>query len=415
MKSGGHRRARRRRHALLLGVIYLLIAAAAGLGWLYSSLPDAIFVEQGQTVRLARLPFLEPLQDLSARNASASLRTGSYRTTLALGGVLPVKTVRTVITDRPVVTVCGTPFGIKMFSDGALVVGFTDIGTEYGLANPAKEAGLRMGDLIILADGAATHSNDELAQAISAAGGRPVQITFVRGGEQRTAVLQPVRNKQSGSWMAGMWVRDSSAGVGTLTFVEEAGGIFAGLGHSISDGDTGESIALRSGEIVPCEIVGCTCGRVGSPGELKGQFSSTHAIGTIRSNVDTGVYGTTRTAFAGEAIETAFAQEVTTGDAELLTTIDGTEPHRYSVRIEKVAYGPEAENRNLVLRVTDPELLEKTGGIVQGMSGSPILQNGRLVGAVTHVLVNDPTRGYGIFAQTMLEQAQQVAQQDAAA
>lgn len=180
-----------------------------------------------------------------------------------------------------------------------------------------------------------------------------------------------------------------------MTFVDNAAGVFAGLGHPISDSDTGESVALRSGEIVPCQIVGCTSGTVGSPGELKGRFLSTHALGSICINSKTGVYGRTRAAFSGPELEMAFAQEVVPGDAEIWTTVDGEVPKAYRIRIEKV--NDADPHRNMILRVTDRQLLAKTGGIVQGMSGSPILQNGRLVGAVTHVLVNDPTRGYGIL------------------
>jgi stage IV sporulation protein B len=387
---------------------YLAAAAAAALGWLYSSLPDTIYVEQGRQVHLARLPMISAMAQVGAQDAAATAAAGSYNTTLALEGVLPVKTVRTIVTQRPVVTVCGTPFGIKMFSDGALVVAFTDISTRYGGANPAKEAGLKLGDLIIRVGGSATKSNDALSAAINAADGAPVEVVFIRGGEQRTVTLTPAKS-ETGQWMAGIWVRDSSAGVGTLTFVDESTGIFAGLGHSISDGDTGESIALRTGEIVPCRIVGCQKGIAGSPGELQGQFSGTLAVGTIRANGATGVYGTTRSAFSGTQMEVAFSQEVTEGPAQILTTVSGEDPALYAVEIEHVRAGADAENRNLVVRVTDPALLELTGGIVQGMSGSPILQNGRLAGAVTHVLVNDPARGYGIFAQTMLEEADDAA------
>ena len=225
-------------------------------------------------------------------------------------------------------------------------------------------------------------------------------------GEQKLTTLTPVWDSASGQWRAGMWVRDSSAGVGTLTFADEEKGVFAGLGHPISDSDTGESIALRSGEIVPCQITGCSKGTAGSPGELKGRFLSAHAIGTIRINGENGVYGSTRAQFAGQKMEVAFAQEVEAGDAEIWTTTSGETPRAYRVKIEKISDAD--PRRNMVLRVVDRELLAQTGGIVQGMSGSPIVQNGRLVGAVTHVLVNDPTRGYGIFAQTMLEQAEQV-------
>ncbi len=398
-----------------LGILLceLAVLAAVGLGWVYSSLPDTIYVEQGQQVQLARLPFLRAQADLGARDTAATSRTGSFNTTLSIEGLLPVKTVHTIVTQRPAVTVCGTPFGVKMFSDGALIVAFTDISTQTGDANPAKEAGLRLGDLIVSVGGKTTRSNEELSDAIRAADGAPAEVLFLRGGEQRSTTLTPVCD-ETGRWMAGIWVRDSSAGVGTLTFVDESTGIFAGLGHSISDGDTGESITLRSGEIVPCSIVGCTKGIAGSPGELKGKFSGTFAKGTILLNGSDGVYGTTRSAFSGTQMEVAFAQEVQTGPAQIWATTDGDAPQCYSVEIERVRCGEDRENRNLIVHVTDAALLEKTGGIVQGMSGSPILQGGRLVGAVTHVFVNDPTRGYGIFAQTMVEQAREVAQQAAA-
>ena len=245
-----------------------------------------------------------------------------------------------------------------------------------------------------------------MKQALEAAQGSAVEVVYVRSGEQRQTSLTPVWDASSAQWRAGMWVRDSSAGVGTMTFVDRQLGVFAGLGHPISDSDTGESVALRSGEIVPCQIVGCTSGTVGSPGELKGRFLSTHALGSICINSKTGVYGRTRAAFSGPELEMAFAQEVVPGDAEIWTTVDGEVPKAYRIRIEKV--NDADPHRNMILRVTDRQLLAKTGGIVQGMSGSPILQNGRLVGAVTHVLVNDPTRGYGIFAQTMLKQARAV-------
>ena len=297
-----------------------------------------------------------------------------------------------------------------MFSEGALIVGFSDLNTAKGTINPAKKAGLRLGDRVVRMDDTLTETNDAVHDALETAAGAPVQVVYIRNGEQFQTRLTPVWDSTAGQWRAGMWVRDSSAGVGTMTFVDNAAGVFAGLGHPISDSDTGESVALRSGEIVPCQIVGCTSGTVGSPGELKGRFLSTHALGSICINSKTGVYGRTRAAFSGPELEMAFAQEVVPGDAEIWTTVDGEVPKAYRIRIEKV--NDADPHRNMILRVTDRQLLAKTGGIVQGMSGSPILQNGRLVGAVTHVLVNDPTRGYGIFAQTMLKQARAVEKTD---
>ena len=382
-----------------LAAAYLLLALAAALGWLYSCLPDRVYLEPGQALYLPRFAWVEPQRGHGSQNVASTRAVGSYQTTLTLGGWLPIKTIRAVVTERPRVTVCGTPFGVKMFSEGALIVGFSEIGQAGGgTSNPAKEAGLHLGDRVICIGQTRTESNEAVKEALDAAEGQSVEVVYIRSGEQKLTTLTPVWDGAAGQWRAGMWVRDSSAGVGTLTFADEELGVFAGLGHPISD-----SVALRSGEIVPCEITGCSAGTAGSPGELKGHFLSAHAIGTIRINGENGVYGTTRTHFSGQLREIAFAQEVVTGPAEIWATIEGKAPHAYRIQIERVSDAD--PRRNLVIRVTDPSLLSATGGIVQGMSGSPILQNGRLVGAVTHVLVNDPTRGYGIFAQTMLEQA----------
>ena len=407
------KRKRRGRGRRLAGV-YLLVLLTAALGWLYQHLPDAVYLEPEQSLTLPRFAAIEPLHPVGSRNAASTRAVGSYQTTLALGGWLPIKNIRAIVTERPTVTVCGTPFGVKMFSEGALVVGFSDLNTaDGGTANPAKAAGLRLGDRVIRIGNQKTENNDEVHAALEAAAGESVEVVYIRKGEQLLTQLEPAWDAAAGQWRAGMWVRDSSAGVGTMTFVDKAAGVFAGLGHPISDSDTGESVALRSGEIVACEIIGCTSGTVGSPGELKGRFVSGHALGEICINEKNGVYGTTRTGFAGTELPVAFAQEVVPGDAEIWTTISGETPQKYRVRIERV--NDADATRNMILRVTDPHLLAATGGIVQGMSGSPIVQNGRLVGAVTHVLVNDPTRGYGIFAQTMLQQAECVtARNDAA-
>ena len=399
---------RNRAYRLLrLTAVYLLLLPFLLLGWLYSRLPDRVYLEPGQTLLLPRFGWVEPMGLHGSQNAASTRVVGSYQTTLSLGGWLPIKNIRTVVTERTQVTVCGTPFGVKMFSEGALIVGFSDIDSPGGsTVNPAKAAGLRLGDRVIRIGQIRTENNDAVKEALEAARGSAAEVIYVRSGEQRSTTLTPVWDAAAAQWRAGMWVRDSSAGVGTMTFVDNVAGVFAGLGHPISDSDTGESVALRSGEIVPCQIVGCTSGTVGSPGELKGRFLSTHALGSICINSKTGVYGRTRAAFSGPELEMAFAQEVVPGDAEIWTTVDGEVPKAYRIRIEKV--NDADPHRNMILRVTDRQLLAKTGGIVQGMSGSPILQNGRLVGAVTHVLVNDPTRGYGIFAQTMLKQARAV-------
>ena len=391
-------------------------AAALGLGcltYLYTQLPGTFMVPQGQTLKLAQMPWLVPRQQGGAAAAQAVPAGGSYNVTLSVLGRLPVKTVRAVVVDRRAVTVCGTPFGIKMFSNGAMVVAFTDIRTGGGMANPAKEAGLKMGDVIVSIGGHTTVDNDDVSAAIQQAEGRPVELVYRRGGEQLTARLQPVQDADTGVWRAGMWVRDSSAGIGTLTFVDNATGIYGGLGHSISDSDTGQSIALLSGEVAPVTITGYVMGAAGAPGELKGRFTGEIAMGDILLNGATGVYGSIRGVQAGQDMVVAQAQEVLEGPARIYTTIRDRQPMWYDAVIERVSLNEEDPNRNMVLRITDPDLLAATGGIVQGMSGSPIVQNDRLVGAVTHVLVNDPTRGFGIFAENMLASADAAAQKAA--
>ncbi len=393
---------------LVFAGVYAAIAALAWVGWVYQSLPDVIYVEQGEVVSIARLPYVTVLgSDSEVAQASSTVEVGSYNTTLSLYGVIPLKTVRTIVTDRPVVTVCGTPFGIKILSEGALIVGFTELSTATGTANPAKDAGLEMGDLIISMNGQNTSTNEDVARIVESSEGAPITVVYLRDDAQYSTELTAVQNA-TGVWMAGMWARDSSAGVGTMTFVDESTGVFAGLGHSISDSDTGEQFTLRSGEIMDCEITGYQPGSAGSPGELEGQFVGSYAIGTVCINDETGIYGTTRTAFEGEALEIAFSQEIELGAAEIWTTIGGQTAERYDIEITSISYAD--GTRNLVIEVTDEALLAQTGGILQGMSGSPIVQNGRLIGAVTHVFVNDPTMGYGIFVETMLETAECVAE-----
>lgn len=383
--------------ALLLG----------GLLWtMIAALPDTFQIQPGETLTIRTMPWLKVYrQGEETAEAGSTVEDSSGNCTLALFGAIPIKTVRTVQTERRTVWVSGASFGVKMFSNGALVVAFSDQYTDLGTENPAKEAGLRLGDLIISAGGRTVRNNEELTAAITEAEGQPLEIVYLREGTEHTAQMTPVQDADTGAWRAGVWVRDSSAGIGTLTFADPLNNTFAGLGHAISDNDTGADIALLSGEIVPVVITGYQRGAAGAPGELKGEFSGQPALGTVLANDTTGVYGSLTGELQGVELPVANTQEIELGDAQILTTISGNTPQYYSVKIERVNMTAGDPNRNLLVRVTDDALLQSTGGIVQGMSGSPILQNGRLVGAVTHVLVNDPTRGYGIFAQTMLAKA----------
>lgn len=396
------------KHRVCRGLAAVLLCFLALVGGLVlalrAALPDTFYTAQAE-FRIASMPWVtvKQKQETVAQAGNAN-EDRSRNVTLSLFGTIPLKTVRTVNVETRSVQVCGTPFGVKMFSDGALVVAFSDQYTNLGTENPAKEAGLKLGDLIVSAGGHVVRSNEELTQAITDAAGNAIPVVYQRDGVQHTTMLTPVQDASTGAYRAGLWVRDSSAGIGTMTFLDSLNGTFAGLGHAISDTDTGADITLLSGEIVPVIITGCVSGTAGSPGELRGEFSAS-AAGTVLANDSTGVYGKYLAAMTGQSCPVMQPQEIALGDAEIWTTISGSTPRAYSVRIEQVNMTSSDPNRNLLVKVTDPELLAATGGIVRGMSGSPIVQNGRLVGAVTHVLVNDPTRGYGIFATTMLEKA----------
>ena len=389
--------------ALIFGVV----------GYMRQMLPDRFTVTCGQQVCIG-----DWVQSRTAEQdgtVAAATAGGQYRTALTLGGLIPIKEVTVTVAEETVVMVCGTPFGIKLYTKGVLVVGLSDVETVAGNANPAAAAGICVGDTILQVNGQEVNTGSEVSALIRGCGGKRVTLRVERDGVAFDAAFTPVKVAGEEGYRAGLWVRDSAAGIGTLTFYHPGDGTFAGLGHAVCDVDTGEVMSLSGGEIVPARIFGITKGKAGKPGELKGCFE-TGSWGTLTKNGVNGLYGTLSAyPFGWQTMAVAHRQQVQEGAAQIVCTVDGTRPQVYDVTIEKVRYGGADSTRNLVIRVTDPELLAKTGGIVQGMSGSPIIQDGKLVGAVTHVLVDDPTRGYGIFAENMLTTAETVSEQTPAA
>ena len=319
----------------------------------------------------------------------------------------PVQAVEASVGEMSVIPL-GSAFGIKLFTDGVIVASLSDIYTENGIRCPAAEAGLQPGDYLVQADGMEIQSNAALAKYIGVSGGKPITFLVKRGQEEFEATVEPVYGE--GAFKTGIWVRDSAAGVGTLTFYDPQSGMFAGLGHGICDMDAGGVMALKSGEPAPITLCGVTKGLPDSPGQLRGYFASDESMGTLLANNETGVYGTLDAAPGGSPTSVMPREEVHEGAVKLLLSIDEKGPRLYEAQIESVA-NREQPTKNLVLRVTDPRLLEATGGIVQGMSGAPILLVGKLVGAVTHVFTEDPAMGFGIFAETMVEQCRGIAAQ----
>lgn len=390
----------------------LLSAALLTLAYLFGNhLPDTFQVVEGSRLSFSRLPVRAVYNDSTPSQSTLghALAGSEYNVDLKLFGFIPVKQAQVDVVGEMYVVPEGTPFGIKIFTSGVLVVGMSDVDGRDGLSNPAKNAGIKEGDVILSIDGRPVSSNEDVAAIIEKSEGKSLRMELQRDNMSFFVGFTPVLSATENKYKAGIWVRDSSAGIGTLTFYNPATGIAAGLGHGICDVDTGELLPLSSGELVGARIHSVVKGKVGAPGELRGQFTEAE-LGNLLINGETGVYGRTEDlSGTGELMQIAMKQEVETGPAQILTTINDGSPCLYDCEIEKVHFNDESLTQNMVVRVTDSELLDATGGIVQGMSGSPIIQNDRLVGAVTHVFINDPTKGYGIFAENMYNSAKSVA------
>ena len=300
----------------------------------------------------------------------------------------------------------GRAVGIKLFSDGVLVVGLSPVETGAGACYPGRDCGLKAGDLITHIDGEEVDTIEEVQALVTQGEGEPLTIQAMRGQKQVQLKAAAVANSQ-GVYQLGVWLRDSMAGIGTMTFYDPETGAFGALGHGVNDVDTAMLMPLEKGSIMAATVSEVKKGTCGQPGELHGQFDLTGDLGALFANTERGIFGRLENCAMAEGlapVEVASRKEVREGEATILSNVRGDRVEEFQVEITHVE-NKKGNSRSLMLRVTDPELLAVTGGIVQGMSGSPIIQDGKLVGAVTHVLVNDPTRGYGIFIENMLEAA----------
>lgn len=379
----------------------------------YKTYPDSINLLENQEINVNGIYSLQNSQTESNVRSANSANTvsdvsegaESYQVNISLLNTIPVKSSTVTVSKRQYVVPSGDIFGVKIFTDGILIVGMDDVPTADGILNPAKRAGLKNGDVILAVDGETAQNVSQLSAAVQA-GAESITLTVRRNEKVWQTELTLAVSSNDGKPKAGLWVRDSTAGVGTLTFYCKENGVFGGLGHAICDIDTGTVMPFGHGEAVKTQISGCYKGSAGITGELCGVFQE-ETLGTLYSNGETGVYGVLE-AFDKSAVELPVAtkNEVKTGYAQILATVDDAGPQYYDAKIIKVYPNSDENGKNMIVEVTDRTLIEKTGGIVQGMSGSPIIQNGMLVGAVTHVFVNNALQGYGIFAETMLKDAE---------
>lgn len=339
-------------------------------------------------------------------------------TALALAGLLAHGLTASAAQSADGLTLIpgGMPFGVQLQTQGVLIVGLSPVnscpskGKRTALSGcPAEDAGISVKDVILSIDQRQVSGANDVTKAVEESNGRELNFELSRDGKRYRTTVKPVLSEKDGKFRAGLWLRDSAAGIGTITFLCPKGHGFAGLGHGICDPGTGILMPMSRGTVMGVTIGSVRKGGQGSPGELKGYFCG-GKCGALLGNTPCGAYGVLSEfpKRLADPVPVGRAEDVHTGDAYILCTLDGGSSDgvgvkKYPVRIVKV-YDRKRKNKNFLIEVTDPGLIERTGGIVQGMSGSPVMQDGKLIGAITHVMVDDPSQGYGIFITNMLAQ-----------
>ncbi len=406
-----------------LGLILCLLLLSFNYGAqmrLIRSLPKAAYLDSESEALLASIgaPFSlrydgEEGQAVSQNLAEsldegASGRKAGYSVRVDLFGLIPVKRVSFHAEDQIWVMPGGQSVGVTLYTKGALVVGFGSFENEAGeKVCPAQAAGVKVGDVILAIEGEEVKDAAHLVTLCNETEG-DIDLTLARDGQHLDATLRPVADSVDGVYKMGMWVRDSTAGIGTLSFYSMTSMRYGALGHPITDADTGSLLSVKEGTIIHSSVVGVAQGASGLPGEIRGAFSSvSRRLGTLDTNNPLGIYGQLYEPLENplypNGVLLAYPEEIHPGPATLLTTVDAEGVQAYDCQIIKTYSQDSADGKGMVIEITDPALIEKTGGIVQGMSGSPILQDRKLAGAVTHVFVNDPLRGYCIYAHWMYE------------
>ena len=309
-----------------------------------------------------------------------------------------------VFAETKTVIIGGEAFGLKLYCNGVIVTGFEKFRNNSCYVCPAKESGILENDIITKINDIKISSNEEIEEQVKTSKGQKLIIEILRNNSNLKVSVVPKTNEDN-NYCLGMWVRDSCAGIGTITYYNPSNNTYGALGHGICDVDTGGLMVSDNIEILSADVKGITKSNLNQIGSLNGCFTS-NLLANVGYNSDLGVYGKILAMPIKEKIETAESREIKIGEASIYSTVEGSQPRKYEIKITEICNNDTNTNKNFIFKVTDRELLSKTGGIVQGMSGSPIIQNGKIIGAITHVLVNDPTKGYGIQIENMLKSAE---------
>ena len=392
---------------IALTILYTYICAI-------DAIPNNIVIFEGEKLNLKIATGLsltsgssQTLLTASNINKEKISSTGQNNLNLNIFGGIKVKEVSVDVIPKTTVIPLGSAIGMKLYTKGVLVVGMSQIDTDDNKKQkPYENSGIEQGDTILAINDTEINSTDELINEIRNSQGNPVKIKYLKNEQTLETSITPV--KSNNEYKIGLWVRDTAAGVGTLTFYQPSTNLFMSLGHGISDIDTEEIVNISTGELVTANILSINKGAKGKPGEIRGTIDYGSTIGTIYKNTNFGVYGLVTNKsnlnITESEMEVATREEIKEGAAQIICQLDNSGKKKYDIEIEKVYITNNEDNKSMLIKVTDSELLEKTGGIIQGMSGAPIIQNGKFVGAVTNVLVNDPTQGYAVFADIMLKQ-----------
>lgn len=344
---------------------------------------------------------------------SDSTKVGRKEYKLNLFGGIPLKDITVNVIPKTSVVPLGNAVGLKLYTSGVLVVGMSEVeGSDNNKYKPYENTGIKEGDMLIEANGDTLTCTADLLNTVNESKGNDLSLKYVRNGETITTSITPIKTGDN-KFKLGLWVRDAAAGVGTVSFYEPSTGTFAALGHGIQDVDTESLINIAKGDFVTAEIISIVKGKKGSPGKIQGSIENSTVVGEVYKNTEFGVYGKVTNVSAlgidvSKAMEIANRDEIHLGSAKIICTLENNKTKEYDVEIEKIYKNNNQNNKSMLVKVTDSELIEKTGGIIQGMSGSPIIQNNKVIGALTHVLVNDPEMGYAVFADLMIKQAREV-------
>lgn len=327
---------------------------------------------------------------------------------LKLFNFIPVKEVSVNVIPSTTVIPVGTTVGLKLYTDGVLVVGMSEINGQ----RPYEKTGIEEGDMIISLNEEIITCTADLIEKVNNSNGAQISVKYIRDGKEYQTEIIPAKSSEN-EYKLGLWVRDAAAGVGTVTYYEPSTGNFAALGHGILDIDTGKLINIANGEVVTANILSIQKGVKGNPGEIRGAIFNGTTIGQVSKNTNLGIYGRINNIAklnisTEQELEVATRDEISLGKAEIICSLENGVRSNYEIEIKKIYQGNVEDNKSMLIEVTDERLLEKTGGIIQGMSGSPIIQNGKFIGAITHVLVNNPKEGYAVFADLMIKEMRSI-------